>query len=243
MRTLRDIDADIASLHRPPFPGMVGAVSPTAYAEFRAARDAWASRTPGIAARYEALLAERDAAELEHRRRGDADAHLERAGVPMLVRRALQAPIRKPAFDAADEWLGGDATWLVLSGSTGAGKSVAAGYALQRGLRTGRRATWLVASSLTRTVGSFDAEGALERVKHVDLLVVDDFGTEHQSSFADSVFFDVLHHRHEEARKTVLTTNLDPADLGRRLGGRLYDRIRHACVFAGVEGASLRGAA
>lgn len=243
MRTLFEIDRDIDSLRRPRFPGMVGAMAPAIYDQWRRERDAWAAATPNVAQRYDELLAERDVVEAELKRQHLATGMLERARTPKRVREALTLNRRCPAFDIVDEWIREETPWLVFSGATGVGKSVAAGYGLRRLLQAGKRGEWVLSAALTKMVGKFDAEAELERVKHVDVLVVDDFGTEHQSEFAQSVFFEVLAHRHEERLRTVITTNLDGPELSARMGARLYDRVRSACVFAPVEGNSLRGAA
>ncbi|MGV3625830.1 MAG: ATP-binding protein [Archangium sp.] len=190
--------------------------------------------------KYLQLLEERDAAELEASRRATDDAKLARAGIPELIRRVVKAGTRTQAFDAVDTWLAGPALWLLLLGSTGTGKSGAAGHAAHRSLRSGRSIAWHEAPGLARLAGGFGNEAAMAQLKRVDLLVVDEFGTEHQSGFADSVVFELLHRRHEDARRTVLTSNLDAQALGERLGRRLFDRIRSSCVLAVVEGPSLR---
>lgn len=116
-------------------------------------------------------------------------------------------------------------------------------YALHRQVRAGMRARWQNASTLVREIGSAfdsDASARLEVVKHVECLVLDDLGAEHRSEFTASLLFELLQHRHEEALRTVVTTNLNPEAFRERVGSRLYDRIRSACVWTIADGQSLR---
>lgn len=236
MRTLAEIDADIRRLARPTHPGCAGALHPGVIAKWRAERDAWRAANPDGEARYELLLEEWEATEFAMVRARKAGPI---KGIPPEESAALARMFPTTATKGVDAWLSGGKRWLVIGGGTGVGKSVAAAYALTRSPGTG---TWLSASLFVKMLGGFDAQQACDRVKHLDVVVVDDFGTEHMSDFAASVFHEVLAARHQNMNRTILTHNLKRDVLRQRLGSRLADRIVSDCVYVECAGESLRGA-
>jgi len=234
MRTLTEINADLRRLARPTHPGCAGALDPVAIAKWRAERDAWRAANPEGEARYELLLEEWEATEFAMvRARKSAPIK----GIPPEESAALAGMFATTATKGVDAWLKGSKRWLVIGGGTGVGKSVAAAYALATAPGTG---TWLSASRFVSMLGGFDGQAKCERVKHLDVVVVDDFGTEHMSDFAASVFHEVLAARHQNMNRTIITHNLKKPDLRARLGSRLADRVVSDCVYVECAGESLR---
>lgn len=245
MRTQEQITSDIRALGRPMHPGVASVTNPKLIIAWRAERDAWRIANPGAEERHALLCEEREAVELAQDRARQqakrAEAWATDIGVPGLVRRALVAPDRNDALSAIDAWVAGPKPWLVIAGGTGTGKSVAAGYGLARLLGMRRRGGWVDSASFASRVGGFDGQTELRRLQSLDALVVDDFGTEHYSSFTEALFFEVLAGRHEHGDlRTILTTNLDRAALRHRLGSRLADRVSNACSMVTCTGESLR---
>lgn len=123
---------------------------------------------------------------------------------------------------------------LTLAGPPGTGKSVAAAYVVARcgGL-------WLSARHLSNP--KYDL-GPAERA---ELLVLDDLGTEYSgaSEFGVERAAALLELRHEEARRTVITTNLKEADIGERYKARVASRLREQARLVVARGADMRGAA
>ena len=245
MRTLAEIEAAIKALGRPTFPGVALATSKALIGPWRAAVAAWEASSPGISERYALLCEEREATEeamaRETAMRRRAASAVQKAGVPRLVVDALASLQRLPSVDAADAWLASGKPWLVFAGTTGTGKSTAAGHALAQVLAAGKAGAWVESGGFAQLVGGFDGYADMQRLKGVDLLVVDDFGTEHLTSYAQALFFEMLAHRHDDARRTILTTNLDRAALRMRLGSRLADRVASSCHYVECVGESLRG--
>ena len=67
----------------------------------------------------------------------------------------------------------------------------------------------------------------LERIKTVDLLVMDDMGAERSTPFAEDKLFQIVNYRYEERLPTVITTSHIPdfiADVRPRIASRLQDR-------------------
>lgn len=234
MRTLAQIDESIAALGRPTHPGCAGALNPVAVAAWRAKRDAWRAANPEGEERYALLLEEREATEAAMVR---AQRSRDTKGIPRRLARTLTALRDTPAMSGARAWLESEKHWLVLGGGVGVGKSVAAAFALAASPGKG---AWLTASGFVATLGGFEGQRECERIKHLDVVVVDDFGTEHLSEFAASVFHEVLAARHENENRTILTHNLRRDVLRQRLGSRLADRVASDCVYVECGGASLR---
>jgi DNA replication protein DnaC len=244
MRTVEAIDADLRALGRPMHPGVASITRPALVAEWRRDVAVWRGANPGGEERYALLLEELEAVEFarvaNNKRAARARDLAGRAGLPKLVRDALGTLERLPVLGHVEAWLSSGKAWLVLAGGVGTGKSVSAGYALTKAAEADTVA-WVTAAGFATAVGGFSGQGECERLKHVGVLVLDDVGTEHMSPFAASVLFEVLHHRHEDGRRTILTTNLDRASLRARLGERLADRVASDCHYVEVTGASLRG--
>lgn len=197
--------------------------------------------------------------------------HLRTIGVPERVIRALDPAVFREtdAVRLAREWKETRAGVVVFAGVVGAGKSVAAGWLLQHNvevhqardprdgevvLRTTRRSGAWVAASALAEASDFAAEfwGPLRRV---DLLVVDEAGTERLDAKGRALgnFTELLRRRYDDGRRTVVTTNLPPSAWLKAYadgdGGRLRDRMAEAETDFGrspivvLTGASLRGGA
>lgn len=217
-----------------------------ALAQWRCALAAWREAYPDGDQRYEALLAELDAYErevaLERQRR--AAAHDWASGVvPARVLRVLESyRADTSAASGAARWLAGRATWLLLLGSTGTGKSCAAAWVLRTVHESGHSVAWVQSARLAADAGRFEGAELAGRLRGVDFLVVDDVGAQDGSQFALDTLRELLTERHEEGLRTVVTTNLDAQALRAHLGDRLSERIRAECQATECRGPSLRGA-
>lgn len=123
---------------------------------------------------------------------------------------------------------------LTLAGPPGTGKSVAAAYIVAR-----CGGSWLSARNLANP--KFEL-GLFERAP---LLVIDDLGTEYAgaTAYGTERAGALLELRHEQDRRTVVTTNLNLEDIGARYGARLASRLKEQGRFVAAKGADLRGAA
>ena len=90
-------------------------------------------------------------------------------------------------------------------------------------------------------MSAFD-EGAreLERLKSVAMLVVDDLGTEHASSWGQSLIHEIFDTRHDDKLRTIITTNIKREQLKAAIGDRLADRIAQDGKVVCLEGKSMR---
>lgn len=135
-----------------------------------------------------------------------------------------------------DSFLASDMRLQVLSGGVGVGKSVAAAYAIRR-VGMGR---WVSAREFSR-LGNDAGEKTLP-YRRTKLLVLDDLGLEHDDGkgWAIGNIQALLVERHDDGRRTVITTNLDAAAFKQRYGERVADRIRGSGRFSVVDGESMR---
>ena len=70
-----------------------------------------------------------------------------------------------------------------------------------------------------------DPDREINRYLNCDLLIMDDLGTEMTTSFVQSAFYRIVNDRLVNRRKTILSTNLKPQELGARYGAAVGSRI------------------
>jgi DNA replication protein DnaC len=73
--------------------------------------------------------------------------------------------------------------------------------------------------------GEEDAAQDVSRCMNCDLLIVDDLGTEMTTSLVTSALYEVVNTRLMTQKKTIISTNLSPEELGRRYGGQILSRL------------------
>lgn len=70
-----------------------------------------------------------------------------------------------------------------------------------------------------------EAEEDVARFLRCDLLIVDDLGTELTTEFIRSAVYQIVNTRLMTNKKTIISTNLSPAELSRRYGANILSRI------------------
>lgn len=185
---------------------------------------------------------------------------VERLGCPHEVARWVRKPNPTAAMSAAKAWWGqrSDAKGrrhLLLLGSSGVGKSVAAAYVLAkwgemrpwwRGRPTGspdRPVLWLSAPEVARlTLLRPEDELLLRDAASAEALVVDDLDLEGGAAGMRALA-SLLAARLDSMRLTVLTGNVPVAKVRDAYGNHVADRLNAAAYRQTLEGESLRGAA
>ena len=71
-----------------------------------------------------------------------------------------------------------------------------------------------------------EADSAVSRALGCDLLILDDLGTELMTSFVHSAMYQIVNTRLITGKKTVISTNLNPDELGRRYGAPVLSRLQ-----------------
>ena len=170
--------------------------------------------------------------------------------VPPRVVKCLEGDYQiTPAMDAAQRWTKG--TFLCLSGESGVGKSVAAGWLISRGplgpcpftqpqghqqfayWPHGPR--WTRATDLARGFDELPGE-----VRRASVLVIDDLGDEKNDEHSRSRLSSLLSERDDLQARTVITTNLNSATLAHRYGVRFVDRIKGHGFLTSIRGETMR---
>jgi DNA replication protein DnaC len=188
----------------------------------------------------------------KNRHRPIDDERLIDLGIPRRVRRSLSSTLDDTtAINAVDTWIdmpSDEETILMLFGSKGTGKTVAAGYWLMQASRRpiNRVRCWYTAIELMR-IGLYGS--GIEEIKRRPLLVIDDLGNEfHDAKGAfDVLLYDLLNHRYDEELRTIVTGNMhwDCRDNNRpgfcqRYDHRLADRMVECGKVIICAGESLR---
>lgn len=237
--------AEANSLGRPRLNWLKG---PAGVAASRKLIADWEQANPELAARYRALAEEASAAErarearqLETRQRQWVRQRLLDTGVGQRNVDALEREVLEtPAVLAVREQA---ATFLLLSGAPGAGKTLAAALALKLRLLGEDRGRPVYAKAAEFSgLSLFDAEHRrrLRDMRLASVLVVDDLGVESFHDTCRQLLEDVLDERYQARLPTVLTTNLDVRTFIARYGERIADRLRHDGQVVACGRVSLR---
>lgn len=121
---------------------------------------------------------------------------------------------------------------LLLIGKTGTGKThlstAIARKVIERGYEVLYDSTQNIvaafeADKFRSGYGSYENQG--DKYLECDLLILDDLGTEMVTQFTVSCLYNLLNTRMNKGLKTVISTNLSPAELQNKYEDRIYSRI------------------
>ena len=141
----------------------------------------------------------------------------------------LQANSLEMAFNQARHYAQSMNGWLLLQGGYGCGKThlaaAVANYAVGMGVPT----LFLTVPDLLDTLRfAYNAEdttfeGRFEEIRNARLLVLDDFGTQNATGWAQEKLFQIVNYRYINKLPTVVTTNLLLDEIEARIRSRLSD--------------------
>jgi DNA replication protein DnaC len=141
----------------------------------------------------------------------------------------LQAQSLEWAFNHARQYAMSLNGWLLLQGGYGSGKThlaaAIANFAVQMGVPT----LFLTVPDLLDTLRfSYDSaettfEQRFEQIKNAQLLVLDDFGTQNATGWAQEKLFQIINYRYINKLSLVVTTNLALDEIEARIRSRLQD--------------------
>lgn len=184
----------------------------------------WVEANPAIAVAWDEAR-EENAQRLEARHDFiTRNSALLAADVPDRIRDAIHSGLNESvAVKAVRTFIGSSKTFLLLTGSPGCGKSVAAA----EGIWARRAGVFFRAVSAAK-LSAFDTADrqAFDKLCRTPLLVLDDLGAETLHDGWRPALDELIDERYGARRRTILTSNLDPQGFKARYGDRIADRIR-----------------
>ena len=127
---------------------------------------------------------------------------------------------------------------MLFYGDTGLGKSFMSNCIAKELLDKGYVVIYQTAFKMFEIIEDYKFKNAddhiskdnYENLFDCDLLIIDDLGTELTNSFTNSELFNILNTRLLAGKKTIISTNLSPIQLGeiytQRIFSRVFDRFR-----------------
>ncbi len=140
---------------------------------------------------------------------------------------------------------------LYMYGSAGTGKtylsSCIANRALERGFSVYYQSAFQLLDMFEKLKfnrydedESSNAEYAAKYTYSVDLLIIDDVGTEFVSSYSSATLFDIINSRLISGKSTIISSNLSPSKIDETYGSRFASRITGSYDILAFVGADLR---
>jgi DNA replication protein DnaC len=143
--------------------------------------------------------------------------------------RPMQADSLEQAYNQARLFAQSLKGWLLLQGDYGSGKTHLAAAIANFAVSLGAPTLFITVPDLLDTLRfAYDDpeatfEERFEQVRQSPLLVLDDFGTQNATSWAQEKLFQILNYRYINHLPTVVTTNLLLDEIEGRIRSRLED--------------------
>lgn len=141
----------------------------------------------------------------------------------------IQANSLQAAFNHARHYAQKLEGWLLLQGGYGCGKTHLAAAVANFAVSMGVPTLFLTVPDLLDTLRfSFDSEETtfeerFDEIRRASLLVLDDFGTQNATAWAQEKLFQIVNYRYINKLPMVVTTNLDLDEIEARIRSRLSD--------------------
>jgi len=147
----------------------------------------------------------------------------------------------KEALESARDFAANPHDWIVFTGAYGCGKThlaaAIANYRVERGLPVlfvvvPDLLDYLRAAYAPDSPVTYDER--FEQVRNVELLILDDLGTQNATPWATEKLYQLLNYRYNAELPTVVTTNQAFEDMDPRLASRLKDltHVRTIPIYA-----------
>jgi len=141
----------------------------------------------------------------------------------------VQADSLERAFNHSQQFAGRLDGWLFIHGPYGCGKTHLAAAIANFAVSLGVPTLFLTVPDLLDTLRfAFQDpqetfEQRFEQIRRSPLLVMDDFGTQNATPWAQEKLFQIVNYRYINRLPTVITTNLEPDKIEERIRSRLND--------------------
>jgi DNA replication protein DnaC len=144
------------------------------------------------------------------------------------------------AKDASENFFRSLQGWLLLEGAYGCGKTHLAAAIANAAVHNGIPTLFITVpdllDSLRFAYGNPETtfEARFNEIKNADLLVMDDFGTQNATAWAQEKLFQIINYRYINQLPTVITTNLILDEIESRIRSRLQDSdfVQHIRIIA-----------
>jgi len=141
------------------------------------------------------------------------------------------------AYEAAIAFARHPEGWLVLRGGYGCGKTHLAAAIANYVVSQGKPAIFVVVPDLLDHLrATFNPESPVasdqrfEEIRNTPLLVLDDFGSQSSTAWAQEKLFQLFNSRYNAQLPTVITTNLEPESIDARIRSRMWhDGFSRVC--------------
>jgi DNA replication protein DnaC len=136
----------------------------------------------------------------------------------------------KHAFDTALDFAKSPENWLVFMGVTGCGKTHLSASIANYRIKEGKPVKFVVVPDLLDHLRStFSPESPVtydqlfEEVKNAPLLILDDFGEQSTTPWAEEKLYQIINYRYNARLATVITTRLALDEIDPPISSRLAD--------------------
>jgi len=144
------------------------------------------------------------------------------------------------AKEAAENFAHSPQGWLLLEGGYGCGKTHLAAAIANFAVSMGTPTLFITVPDLLDSLRfafsdpETTFEARFEEVRSADLLVLDDFGTQNATGWAQEKLFQIMNYRYINDLPTVITTNLMLDEIESRIRSRLQDEefVAHVRISA-----------
>lgn len=143
---------------------------------------------------------------------------------------AQQADSLEQAYNSAVHFAGTLQGWLLLLGRYGCGKTHLAAAIANKAVAMGMETFFLTVPDLLDWLRfaysdniSDSFEERFEKIRDIPLLVMDDFGTQNATAWAQEKLFQILNYRYINKLATVITSNNPLSSFEGRIRSRLMD--------------------
>lgn len=140
-----------------------------------------------------------------------------------------QAASLERAYNHAHQYAQSLEGWLVLMGTYGCGKTHLAAAIANFAVNMGVPTLFLTVPDLLDWLRfAYDSsetsfEERFEEIRNIKLLILDDFGTQNATSWAQEKLFQILNHRYINRLPVVVTSNQSLSEIEGRIRSRLQD--------------------
>ena len=129
---------------------------------------------------------------------------------------------------------------LLLYGTVGCGKSFLSGCVAKELMDKGASVVYFSASQFFSTLYQNNLYNAEDELYNNDLVIIDDLGAELTNSFVTTSLFSFLNERILRGKATIISTNLNLAELKERYSDRIASRIIQNFTLLKLSGPDIR---